>query len=321
MREASYLAQNEKKWRKIEELLQKNHRFSADEAANLYVELTDDLAFAQTNYPESPTTKYLNGLALDIFRSINRSRKIRGKALIDFWRYEIPKAVAENHRIMGFVFLFFLFFTFIGAVSTHYDESFPRIVLGDAYVDQTLENIANDDPMGIYKSMGRESMFWGITLNNLRVSGLIFASGVFFCLGSFYLLYTNAMMLGCFQYFFIARGLFVDSFLSIWIHGTIEISCIIIAGTAGVVMGKGYLFPATLSRKQAFIKSAGSGIKIFIGILPLIILAGFLESFITRLTDSPAIFRFGIIILSTVFILWYFVFYPIQLKKKKSFEP
>lgn len=319
MREASYLAQNEKKWRKIEELLQKNDSFSADEAASLYVELTDDLAYAQTNYPGSPTSRYLNGLTQGIYRRINRSRKTRGRSFVDFWRYKIPEAVAENHRIMGFVFLFFVFFAFIGAVSTHYDESFPRLVLGDAYVDQTLENIAKDDPMAIYKSMGRESMFWGITLNNLRVSGLIFASGIFFCFGSFYLLFTNAIMLGCFQYFFIIRNLFVDSFLSIWIHGTIEISCIIIAGTAGVVMGKGFLFPASLSRKQAFVNSAASGIKIFIGIIPLIVIAGFLESFITRLTNSPFLFRLGIIVFSALFILWYFVFYPIQLKKKKQF--
>ena len=318
MREASYLAQNEKKWRDIETLLDKSVSFSVDESEKLFVELMDDLSYAQTHYPNSVTTQYLNGLAVGVFQRINKSRKKRENGFINFWKYDVPKAVGANHRLLGLVFLFFLLFTIIGAVSTHYDEAYPRYVLGDAYVDQTLENIESGNPMAIYKSSGRESMFWNITLNNLRVSGLVFSSGVLFCLGTFYLLFKNAIMLGSFQYFFISKGLFIDSFLSIWIHGTIEISCIIIAGTAGITLGKGFLFPGTLSRKESFIQKAKEAIHIFIGIIPLIIIAGFLESFITRLTESPTFVRLGIIILSGVFILWYFVLYPIQLKKKKG---
>lgn len=318
MREASYLAQNEKKWRKVEALLQQNDDFSADESADLFVELTDDLSYAQTYYPESATTNYLNGLSIGIFQRININRKTRKKVFIDFWRYEIPLAVAKNHRTLGIVFLFFLFFSLLGAVSTHYDEHFPRYILGDAYVDQTLENIKSGDPMAIYKTQGRESMFWYITMNNLRVSGLVFAAGIFLCFGSFYLLFTNAIMLGSFQYFFVSKGVILDSFLTIWIHGTIEISCIIIAGAAGVILGKGYLFPQSLSRKEGFVKGAKEAIKIFIGIIPLIILAGFLESFVTRLTDAPTIMRLSIILLSAALILWYFVLYPRQLKRKMA---
>lgn len=320
MREASYLAQNEQKWRKIEQLLDSNEPFSAEESADLFVELTDDLSYAQTHYPNSKTTKYLNGLTLGIFQQINHNRKSRSLVFLDFWRYKLPLAVAEQHKIMGIVFCFFLFFSLLGAFSTHYDEAFPRYILGDEYVDMTLENIRNGDPMAVYKSSGREKMFWAITLNNLKVSSIVFSAGLFLGLGTFYFLFVNAIMLGSFQYFFISQGLFLESFLSIWIHGTIEISCIIIAGTAGVILGKSFLFPGTLSRKASFTKGAKEAITIFIGIVPLIVLAGFLESFVTRLTDSHIIFRIGIITASAAFILWYFVFYPIQLKRKAAFE-
>jgi len=171
--------------------------------------------------------------------------------------------------------------------------------------------------MGIYKDSEQEEMFWGITLNNLRVSGLTFVAGLFVCFGSCYFLFKNAIMLGSFQYFFVTKGLFIDSFLAIWIHGTIEISCIIIAGAAGIVLGKGILFPGTLSRKTAFIQGAKDAVTIFIGIIPLIIIAGFLESFVTRLTGAPTVFRLAIILGSAFLIGYYFVYLPIQLKKSK----
>ena len=73
MREASYLAQNEKKWRRVEALLDKNQVITADESSDLFVELTDDLSYAQTHYPDSPTTQYLNELAIGIFKEINKT--------------------------------------------------------------------------------------------------------------------------------------------------------------------------------------------------------------------------------------------------------
>lgn len=318
MREASYLAKNEQKWRRVEALLDKNQIISSDESSNLFIELTDDLSYAQTHYPDSPTTQYLNQLTIGIFKHINKNRKSRENSFLNFWRYEIPEAIGRNHKVFLFSLLFFSFFVLLGAFSTHYDEEYPRYVLGNDYVETTLRNIENNDPMGIYKSSSQEDMFWGITLNNLKVSAMTFVAGIFVCFGTCYILFKNAIMLGCFQYYFVTKGLFIDSFLAIWIHGTIEISCIIIAGAAGIVLGKGILLPGSLSRTNSFLLGARDAVKIFISIIPLIILAGFLESFVTRLTEAPTFFRLFIIIGSLVIIGFYFVYYPIQLKKKNQ---
>ena len=75
----------------------------------------------------------------------------------------------------------------------------------------------------------------------------------------------------------IKKGLFVESFLTIWIHGTLEISAIIIAGAAGLTMGKGLVFPGTFRRIQAFQRSARRGLKIMVGIFPIFVVAGFIE--------------------------------------------
>ena len=123
-------------------------------------------------------------------------------------------------------------------------------------------------------------------------------------------------MLGAFQYFFVREGLFLESFLSIWIHGMLEISSIVIAGTAGVVVGRSLLFPGSYSRIDSLVKHAKDAFKIFMGTIPLFVIAGFLESYITRLTEASNYVKLFIILSSLGFILWYFVVLPIVLRKK-----
>src|SRR3546814_12188447 len=94
-------------------------------------------------------------------------------------------------------------------------------------------------------------------------------------------------MLGAFQFFFYQKGLLLTSVLSIWIHGTLEISAIIIAGSAGLVMGNSLLFPGTWSRLESFRRGARRGLKIVIGLVPVFITAALLEGFVTRPTDMP----------------------------------
>jgi uncharacterized membrane protein SpoIIM required for sporulation len=320
MREASFLAKNEKKWRKVEQILDKKSQLHPDESADLFVELTDDLSYSRTFYPKSIATRYLNLLTAGIYQKINRKKREKWSRLLSFWRYEVPIAMGRNQRKLIYAFSFFLLAVIIGVVSTHYDDTFARVVLGDEYVDMTLKNIEEGDPMAVYKDSNSHGMFLGITTNNIRVASYTLIAGILFSLGTYYFLFVNGVMLGCFQYFFLQKGLFWDSFLTIWIHGTIEISCIVMAGAAGITLGNSLLFPGTLPRKNSLIKGGKQALKMSVGIVPLIILAGFLESFITRLTESPLFFRAGIIGASFLFIVWYFVYYPHQLLKKRFLE-
>ena len=316
MREASFLSQNEKKWRRVESILDKNSKLKPDEASELFVELTDDLSYSRTHYPGSVITRYLNSLAAGIFLKLNRGRKEKFSRVVMFWKYEVPLAMGRHHRKLLYSFAFFAACMLIGVLSTHYDQTFPRVVLGDEYVDMTLQNIEDGDPMGVYKSAESNSMFLYITYNNIRVALYTFIAGFLFSLGSYYFLFINGIMVGTFQYFFVRQGLFMDSFSTIWIHGTLEISSIVIAGSAGIVLGNSFLFPGTYPRKHSLIKGAKDALKILIGTVPIFIIAGFLESFITRLTEAPLIFKLGIIGLSAAFIVWYFVIYPNRIRKE-----
>ncbi len=315
MREAVFIKKNTPRWQQFEELLAAPRRHNPDQLAGLFVQLTDDLSYARTHYPESQTTAYLNLLTAKVHQSIYRNRREERGRFVQFWRYELPHLFYSVHRQLLYSAILFGLAVLIGAVSTAHDERFPRLILGDGYVNMTLENIRNGDPMGVYKSKERFDMFGLITFNNIMVSFWTFALGVFFSFGTAYMLLKNGIMLGAFQYFFHTKGLLYTSVLSIWIHGTLEISAIIIAGCAGLVMGNSLLFPGTYSRVESLKHGAVKGVKIIIGLVPIFIAAGFLESYVTRLTGWPDWAKLLVIGASAAFILWYFIIYPILLNR------
>ena len=122
-------------------------------------------------------------------------------------------------------------------------------------------------------------------------------------------------MLGAFITFFYTKGVFFEANKQIWLHGTIEISVIIVAGCAGLIMGNSILFPKTYSRRVSFMKGAIDGVKVMISTIPFFIIAGFIEGFITRYTAMPNWLAFLIIGTSLLLILFYYGLYPILLNK------
>jgi len=316
MREAAFARQNKDKWLKFENVLRNNIQIDPDELSSLYLEVTDHLSYSQTFYPGSHTLTYLNGLSVLAHQKIYKTKRESRSRFITFYTKEFPLFFSQYHKQLLMVFITFLLFSIVGAYSAATDSNFVRLILGDGYVNMTLENIENKDPMAVYKKMGELDMFLGITINNIRVALTAFAFGMFFSLGTIFIIMRNAIMLGSFQYFFYEQGLLWESARTIWIHGTIEISVIIIAGCAGLVLGNSLLFPGTYTRLQSFIRGAKDGLKILLSTIPFFIIAGFLEGFVTRHTEMPDWLAILIIGGSLSLILFYYVIYPIQLKRK-----
>ena len=287
-----------------------------DELAARFVALTDDLAYAQTFYPSSPTTAYLNGLTSKVHQRLYANKRQDRGRFVRFWALELPLVVARHHRTLAFTALLFVLFTGLGALSAAYDDSFVRVVMGDSYVNTTIENIRRGDPMAVYKQEGETLMFLGITANNIYVALSIFVQGVTLGIGTLVQMFRTGLMLGSFQYFFYHYHVLRASVLTIWIHGTLEISAVIVAGAAGFVMARGILFPGTYGRGEAFRQSARDGLKMAIGLVPIFIVAGFLEGFVTRHTEMPVAASLAIIGSSAAFIGWYFVVYPRQLARR-----
>ncbi|MFD0762488.1 stage II sporulation protein M [Lutibacter aestuarii] len=316
MREASFVKKNKNKWLLFESVLEKTTEISPNKLSDLYIEITDDLSYAKTFYPKSKTAVYLNVLASKAHQKIYTTKKESKNRLITFFKTEFPLEFAQYHKQLGIAFITFLLFAIIGAYSAATDGDFVRLILGDSYVNMTLDNIDKGDPMAVYKQMNEGNMFLLITLNNIKVAMTAFVFGMFFSVGSLYVMLQNGIMLGSFLYFFYDKGLLWESSRTIWIHGTIEISVIIIAGCAGIVLGNGLLFPKTYSRLASLKKSFKAGLKIMVSTIPFFIVAGFLEGFVTRQTQMPDWLAVLIILISLCIIIYYYIIYPIKLTKQ-----
>ncbi|WP_183564479.1 stage II sporulation protein M [Mucilaginibacter sp. SP1R1] len=314
MREALFIKQGTEKWKDYEQ----SKTQDPDELAAAFIAITDDLAYAKTFYPKSKTTQYLNGLAAGFHQSIYKNKKEKTNRFIAFWRYELPLIFYKHRKQVLYSFLFFIVFTLMGVLSAKYDNNFVKLIMGDDYVNMTNDNIAKGDPFGVYKQGSSTLMFVQIAANNTKVALIFFVLGIFFSVGTLFVSLQNGIMLGSFQYYFFSKGLGWQSVLVIWIHGTLEISSFIIAGAAGLILGNSLLFPKTYTRLVSLKNGARDGLKISIGIIPIILTAAFFESFVTRHTEMPVWLSIAILTGSLVFMIWYVVLYPKYINKKTN---
>jgi len=312
LREALFIKKNKDRWLRI----QQKPSQDPDEMATDFTQLVDDLAYAKTFYPSGKVTGFLNSEASKIYLDIYKRRKEESNRLITFWTFDLPFTIRKHYKVVLFAFLFYSLFFAIGFFTAMKDEGVLRDVLGDEYVRQTKENIKSGNPFGIYEH-GNSLLTWlGIMINNLAVAFRQFASGILFCIPLLYDLAQFGIMVGAFDQFFAAHGYGVDFWMVVFVHGTLEVTGFILVGAAGIILGKSYLFPGTIRRIDSLKQGAKDGVKIMIGLIPILMLAAFFEGFVTRLYNNMSWLTIMVTGLSVVFVIWYFIIYPIRVGRK-----
>jgi uncharacterized membrane protein SpoIIM required for sporulation len=319
MKEAAFVKHNKPRWEEFESVVQRQQKADPDRIAELFIQVTDDLSFARTRYPNSRTVKYLNAIASKVHTEIYKNRREDKNRFFTFWKYEVPEVMGGIQKPLLYAFIIFVVAGVIGAVSAYYDDTFVRLIMGDGYVNMTLENIKNGNPTKVYAGESELMMFFSITWNNIMVSFRVFVFGVLASIGTGFYLFYNGLMVGTFIMFFATEQQLSQAFPVIMLHGTIELSSIVIAAAAGFTMGNSLLFPGTYARLTSFKMGAMKGLKIIMGLVPFFILAGFIESFVTRYAFMHWSLKAGIIGLSAMLMIYYFVIYPIRLKRNGKF--
>ncbi|MPM10306.1 hypothetical protein SDC9_56635 [bioreactor metagenome] len=311
MKEITFINQNSSRWNEYQIRLSDPGRLSPDELGDMFIHITDDLSYARCFFPQSSTTEFLNGLAARFHNEIYENKHIDKREFLGFFRKELPLLMynARKELLVSFV-IFVVAFT-AGVFSAFQDESYIRAVLGDGYVNMTLENIRNGDPMAVYKSDSQMGSFILILINNIKVALITYVFGIFLSFGAMVIVFNNGTMIGAFVSLFYIYGGFTESLLSVWMHGTIEICTLVISGCAGIHMGKGFLFPGTFKRKTAFIKTARESGRILLGVIPFIAIAAFIEGFFTRHTEWSDVFQVVFIFSTLLLMVFYFVIYPV----------
>lgn len=315
MREASFIERNKEKWILIENNLRNKINVDPDVLASDYIELTNDLAYAQTFYPRSKTKDYLNELAILAHQQLYRDQKSSENQFKRFVQQEIPEAIWQLRRPLFYSLLIFCLAIAIGFISAQYDLDFVRLILGDYYVDMSLANIEAGNPAGVYQGGSEAGSALAITINNVRVAFLAFVLGVFYSIGTGYILFSNGIMVGAFHQMFFRYGVMQEAMSAIWIHGAIELSVIVIAGGCGLAMGNSILFPKSYTRLESFKRATKTASKVLISTIPFFIVAGFLEGFVTRHYQVSIWLCISIIIASFAAIIYFYIIRPYQLAR------
>lgn len=316
MKEITFLRQNYQRWMEFENLLNAGEFKDPDALADLFIRITDDLSWARTFYPGTNTEKYLNDLAARIHQEIYKNKKEKRSRLLTFWSREFPALMGRQQFNLWIAMIIFVFSVWVGVISAANDESFVRLILGDNYVDMTLDNMKNGHPLDVYNSDNHFIMFFQIALNNSFVAILCILAGMLHWLGVGFMMFRNGVMLGAFMYFLAANGYLYEASHTVWIHGVIEIWCIVVAGAGGIVLGNSLWFPGAWPRGESFRRGGRDALKIAIGLVPFFFLAAFFEGFVTRYDEMNDISREAIIFSALIFVLWYFCAFPFILRLK-----
>jgi uncharacterized membrane protein SpoIIM required for sporulation len=323
VREAVFVRRHAPDWEAWEARLRDGAAPDPDDLADAYVRLGDDLAYAKTFYPGSATAAYLNDLSAQAHARIYRNRREERGRLARFWAEEIPHAVWEARRSLLASLLLFVGALAVGVASSAGDEGFVRLVMGDAYVNMTMENIERGDPLAVYKTMREADMVTYIAVNNVLVSFIAFVGvlqgvGVPAAqIGVGWTLVSNGIPIGAFAHLFASQGLAGDFFRVVFIHGALELSAIVIAGGAGFAMWNGLVFPGTYPRLVSFRRAAVRGLKIIVGLVPVFAVAALLEGVVTRRTEMPLAASLAVILGSFAFVVWYFVALPARVGRAR----
>ncbi|MEO1449329.1 MAG: stage II sporulation protein M, partial [Bacteroidota bacterium] len=270
MREPTFFEQNKAKWARYEKNLAVARELNPLVLARQYEALLADLAHARTFYPQSDLVQSLNALCTQTHWAIYRNQSKTRVGWWAFWMTDLPLVLYRLRRYLLYAGLIFLLSVAIGWFGALEDMGFIRMVLGNDYVDMTMENIDAGDPMGVYKGESSFPMFLRIALNNLLVAFLVFALGSLAGVGTlmglpfppFNLqtgLFFNGVMVGAFMGIFHSQGLSTEALPVIYIHGTLELSAIVIAGGAGLAVGANILIPRVHSRWHAMRAAAVDG--------------------------------------------------------------
>ncbi len=322
MREGTFIDRNVKRWEDIES----DAKTDPDEVSSDFIDLMNDLSYAQTHYPHSKINAYVNSLSSRVYKKIFLHQKQGKNPFYYFWVRDFPAVLGHNANILWLATTSFLAFCILGYICSTLDPSFVEAILGADYVKMTEENIRKGEPFGVYSSTSPLNMFLRIFSNNLWVGLILFVSGIGLGVGTVYFTFTNGIMVGAFLSLFVANNLGTDAVFVIMLHGTFELMGLVLECMAGLILGLSFIFPGTLTRKQAFYKGLNESVKIYLGTVPFTILAAVIESYVTYLGKGgfqnsnifTMIFLAAIFVGSWAVVIWYFFIYS---KKQAEVYP
>lgn len=259
--------------------------------ASEYRHISSDLSYAQTYFPNSEITLYLNALVARAHNLIYRRSPGRHGDVARFFREDFPRTFQQNLPYFRASLFIFLFSALFGMVLVSVNENAARLILSDEMIENYVHQgrMWTQDMTSIFPPAVTSS---AIFANNVTVTLVAFALGMTFGIGTILVLWLNGMMLGmicslCYQY---------DLSFALWSfvfpHGILELSIIIVGAAGGLMLGDALLAPGDHSRVDSLRIKARGAAKLLLGSAPFLIVAGLLEGYVSPSEMIPAYLKF-----------------------------
>lgn len=291
----AWLATRVETWRELTprlEALERRRNHSAAEALQaieLYRSLGRDLSIARRVLPDSRVTKALERNYAKLHSIIYRKPHDWRARILLLFREEIPEVVRE---LRGAIFWVTLLFVLSAGAGWWLVSSYPELIslLASEEMINHVESgkLWTDDMLNVAPS---SMLSLGILSNNIAVSLMAFCVGVFFGLGTIYIIATNGLMLGAMFAFTHHHGLAGGLLKFVVAHGVVELSVICLAGAAGTMLGEALIRPTHPTRRESFQHAAGKVSRLMLLCALLLIGCGFIEGYISPDPNFPMISR------------------------------
>lgn len=288
---AHWLEKRQVHWNRLENLLghvQKQglktlSRQDLQQLGLLYRQAAADLSALREDPSGKSYARTLNLLLARAHNIIYTGRKSRAGGILHFYRYEYPRIFRRNLNLVTAAFLIFLAGAIAGGLLTLSRPEFMRTYLGPHMVETIERHEMWTDSVVSIKPAA--SSF--IMTNNMSVTFIIFALGITAGVGTILQLINNGVMLGVIVTACWLAGMNLPLWSFVAPHGVLELPAIFIGAGGGLRIAQGLLFPGLLSRADSLAKAGGEAIRLLLGTVPVLIVAGCIEGFISPSLNIP----------------------------------
>ncbi len=274
-------------WEKLTELLDRSRKglrkFSPEDVKAVglhYRALTSDLALAQRDFPDHAVTVYLNQLMARAHAVVYQSEPMEIGRIRHFIRSGFPQTYRQALPFITIAACLFILPGLIAAIAAYWNPDAARWILPQQ-VQGVLESVEAGELWTNIPIHERPYAASFIASNNIRVAILAFASGVLAGVITTWLLILNGLILGGLTGITAHYGIGFELWTFVIGHGMIELSVIIIAGGTGLMLGWSIIHPGLHRRRDSLYLAANKAISLVVGCIPLLIIAGLIEGFVS----------------------------------------
>ena len=292
MLSARWLEKRKPYWTRLEEIVERAGRRGIarlsyrelQELGQLYRQVAADLATVREDPLSRRMADYLNQLLARAHNLIYMGRRVQARGILHFYRFTFPQAFRATFNYTLLAFAVFAAGAVAGFLASLGDPAFQHFFLGPRMTETIERHEMWTHSIVTVKPLASSA----IMTNNLSVSFMAFAMGITAGLGTVFMMLQNGLLMGVISAACWQAGMTMQLMEFVAPHGVLELPAIFIAGGGGLLLARGLLFPGQMARRDSVVFYGSQAVRLVLGIIPWLVVAGIVEGFISPTPLPPA---------------------------------